>query len=119
VFVRLVNASNGRNVIAKVLVIASCIAILEVRRQPNAWSPYLSNVEPQIHFIVSAIMMGRRSFRCTSSVNVSLFMRLEGSLLGRLCSAMLVRGLRRLGRNVLISFGSSWIWSTKFFLVNA
>jgi hypothetical protein len=71
VFVRLVNASNGRNVIAKVLVIASCIAILEVRRQPNAWSPYLSNVEPQIHFIVSA-MMGRRSFRCTSSVNVSL-----------------------------------------------
>ena len=54
-------------------------------------------------------MMGSRSLRCMSSVNGSFCNRLEGSLLGRLCSAMLVSGLRRLGRKMLMSFGSSGI----------
>jgi hypothetical protein len=50
VFVRLVSVSNGRSVIANVFVMGSCIAVLEVRRHPNAWSPCLSNVVPNMHF---------------------------------------------------------------------
>jgi hypothetical protein len=50
VFVRLVSVSNGRSVIANVFVMASCAAVLEVRRHPNAWSPYLSNAVPHVHF---------------------------------------------------------------------
>jgi hypothetical protein len=49
-FVRLVNVSNGRSVIADVFVMASCSAVLEVRWHPNAWSPCLSNVVPHMHF---------------------------------------------------------------------
>jgi hypothetical protein len=50
VLVRLVSVSNGRSVIANVFVMASCGVVLEVRRHPNAWSPYLSNVVPHMHF---------------------------------------------------------------------
>jgi hypothetical protein len=46
----LVSVSNGRSVIANVFVMASCSAVLEVRRHPNAWSPCLSNVVPHMHF---------------------------------------------------------------------
>jgi hypothetical protein len=54
-------------------------------------------------------MIGSRSLRCSSSVNDSLFRRLDGSLLGKLCSAMLVNGLSRLGRKTLMSSGSRGI----------
>jgi hypothetical protein len=108
VFVRLVRVSNGRSVMVNVFVMASCSEVLEVRRHPNAWSPYWSNMVPHMHF-PGWWMMGSRSLRCMSSVNGSFCNRLEGSLLGRLCSAMLVSGLRRLGRKMLMSFGSSGI----------
>ena len=104
VLVRLVNVSSGRSVIVSVFVMVSCSAILEVRRHPKAWSPYLSNVAPHMHFFVS-LMMGSRSLRWSSSVNDSLCSRFEGSLLGRLCSAMLVNGLSRLGKKMLMSAG--------------
>jgi hypothetical protein len=51
--------------------------------------------------------MGGRSLSCMSSVKDSLFNRFEGSLLGKLCDAMLVYGLSKLGRKVLMSFGIS------------
>ena len=96
VFVRLVSVStSGLSVIARVLVIASCSAIFDVRRHPNAWSPYLSKVVPQMHFLFR-LVIGSRSFRCNNNVNDSLFSRFDGSLLGKLCSAMLVSGLSRL-----------------------
>ncbi len=111
VLVRLVNVSRGRSAIVNVLVIASCRAVLDVRRHPNAWSPYLSNVVPHMHlwWLVGLVRMGSRSFRCTSSVNDSLLIRFDGSLRGRLWRAMLVNGLSRLGRNRLMSFVSSGI----------
>jgi hypothetical protein len=105
VFVLLVNASNGRSVIASVFVMASCSVVLEVRRHPNAWSPYLSNVVPHMHFLDWC----SRSLRCRSNVNGSLLRRVEGSLLGKLCSAMFVNGLSRLGRKTLMSLGSRGI----------
>jgi hypothetical protein len=39
-----------------------------------------------------------------SGVKDSLFNQFEGSLLGELCSAMLVNGLSELGRKVRVSF---------------
>ena len=53
--------------------------------------------------------MGSRSVRWRSNVKCSLLMRLKGSLRVRLCSAMLVSGLNKLGRKMLISFGISGI----------
>jgi hypothetical protein len=88
--------------------IASCRAVLDVWRQPNVWSPYLSNVVPHMHFWVW-LMMGSCSLHCRSSVNDSLFSPFEGSLLGRLCSAMLASGLNKLGRKMLLSFGINGI----------
>jgi hypothetical protein len=44
-----------------------------------------------------------------SSVKDSLFNRFEGSLLERLCNAMLVNGLSNLGRKELVSFGISGV----------
>ena len=50
VFVRSASVSSGCSVIASVFVMASCSAVLEVRRHPNAWSPYLLNV-PEPHMV--------------------------------------------------------------------
>ena len=47
--------------------------------------------------------MGNRSFRWISNVKDSLCNRFECLLRGKLCSAMFVSGLSRLGRNVLMS----------------
>jgi hypothetical protein len=44
-----------------------------------------------------------------SGVKDSLFNWFEGSLLGRLCNAMLVNGLSKLGRKELVSFGISGV----------
>jgi hypothetical protein len=53
--------------------------------------------------------MGGRSLRCVSSMKDLLFNRFQGSLLGRLCNAMLVNGLSKLGRKELVSFGISGV----------
>jgi hypothetical protein len=53
--------------------------------------------------------MGGRGFRGMSSAKDSLFDRFEGSLLGKLCDAMLVNGPGKLGRKVRVSFGISGI----------
>ena len=61
--------------------------------------------------------MGSRSLRCVSSVKDSLFNRFEGSLLGRLCNAMLVNGLSKLGGKELVSFGISGVCVRSFAVV--
>ena len=51
VYVRLVSVSNDCSAIASIFVMASySAAVLEVRRHPKVWSPYLSNVVPHTHF---------------------------------------------------------------------
>ena len=90
---------SGLKVVVSVFVMESCMVVLDVRLQPKAWSPYMSNVEPHMH-LVSEFMIGSLSLRCRRSVNCALAMRFDGSLLGRLWRAKLVKGLRRLGRNL-------------------
>ena len=61
-FVRLASVRSGRRAVASVVVMALCSVVLDVRRHPKAWSPYMSNVVPHMHLVAWAII-GSRSVR--------------------------------------------------------
>ena len=101
VYVLLASVSSGRSVVvASVFVMASCSAVLEVQGHSNTWSPYLSNVVLHIWWL-----MCNRSFCWIHRVKDSLCNWFAGSFCGKLCIAMLVSGLSKLGRNVLMLVG--------------
>jgi hypothetical protein len=63
------------------------------------------------------VMIGSRDLCCESNMNNSLAIQLDhGSLLGRLCNARLVRGLRKLEKKLML-MGVEYVCVARLLLV--